>query len=97
MTKSLKLKKPEDEVILYRHGVFSHDEELVVFSLKDFLIFQEDVKKSLDHALEIVNDSRNNMSTHGPRVDAQRTLNWIKKTQENLQKIKKDDGQKRLI
>ena len=95
--KSLKIKKPEDEVILYNHGVFRPHEELVVFSLKDFLIFQEDVQKSLDHALEIVYDSRNNMSTHGPRVDAQRTLNWIKKTEGNLQKIKRDDGQNRLI
>ncbi|MBU4608519.1 MAG: hypothetical protein KKA38_08470 [Euryarchaeota archaeon] len=95
--KSLKMKKPEDEVILYSHGVFNLDEELLVFSLKDFLIFQGDVQESLDHALEIVNDSRNNNSSHGPRVDAQRTLNWIKKTEENLQKIKKDDGQKRLI
>ena len=95
--KSLKIKKPEDEVILYGHGVFDHDEELVVFSLKDFLIFQGDVQKSLEAALEIVHDSRNNNSTHGPRVDAQRTLNWIKKSQENLRKIKKDDGQKRLI
>ncbi|GAB6056853.1 hypothetical protein JCM15415_21810 [Methanobacterium movens] len=95
--KSIKIKNPEDEVILYSHGVFNHDEELVVFSLKDFLIFQGDVKKSLEAAMEIVNDSRNNNSTHGPRVDAQRTLNWIKKTQGNLKKIKKDDGQKFLI
>ncbi|MBU4535254.1 MAG: hypothetical protein KKF16_05425 [Euryarchaeota archaeon] len=95
--KSIKIKNPEDEVILYSHGVFRADEELVVFSLKDFLIFQEDVKKSLEATREIIQDSRNNNSTHGPRVDAQRTLNWIKMTQENLQKIKKDDGQKRLI
>ncbi|GAB6056597.1 hypothetical protein JCM15415_19130 [Methanobacterium movens] len=95
--KSLKMKKPEDEVILYHHGVFRPHEELVVFSLKDFLIFQGDVQKSLEAAREIVHDSRNNNSVHGPRVDAQRTLNWIKKTEENLQKIKKDDGQKQLI
>ncbi len=95
--KSLKMKKPDDELMLYHHGVFPADEEILVFSLKDFLIFQGDVQKSLEAALEIVEDSRNNNSTHGPRVDAQRTLNWIKKTQENLQKIKKDDGQKFLI
>jgi hypothetical protein len=95
--KSVKLEMSEDELLFFRQGVFKADDEIVVFSLEEFLKFRRALKKYLREANQIVEYSRNNKSSHGATVDAQRILNWVKKAEEEIKKLDKTDVQKDLF
>lgn len=95
--KSVKLEMSDDELLFFRQGVFQADDELVVFSLEEFLKFKRRLKKYLREANQIVDENRNNQSKHGPTVDAQRILNWIKKAEEEIEKLNQTDIQKDLF
>lgn len=95
--KSVKLEMSDDELLFFRQGVFKADDEIVVFSLEDFLKFRMALKKYLREANQIVDDSKNRKSQHGASVDAQRILNWIKMAEEEIEKLNKTDVQKDLF
>lgn len=77
-------KAPPDEETLYSQGIFTKEEELILFSVSEFSKWQEDFKNCLKEALEIVEESEKNKSRHGPRVDTQRIVNWIRKSRASL-------------
>ncbi|MCK9150602.1 hypothetical protein [Methanobacterium alcaliphilum] len=85
-----------DEAIFYRQGVFTGEDDLLIFSLDDFLKFREYMKEYLGETLKIVDVSKNNSSRHGPGVDAQRIINWIKKMEIEIEKLNQTDIQKNL-
>lgn len=95
--KSLKLEIVDDDLLFFKHGVFKVDDELVVFSLDEYSKFKKVMMKYLMEANQIVEESRNNKSQHGPTVDAQRILNWIRKTEEEIEKLNQTDIQKDLL
>lgn len=95
--KSVKLEMYDDELLFFRQGVFRADDEIVVFSLEEFLKFRRALKKYLREANQIVEDSKNGKSSHGATVDAQRILNWVKKAEEEIEKLDKTDVQKDLF
>lgn len=94
--KSIRIKMSRDEAVFFRQGVFSGEEELLIFSLDDFLEFKMEMDKFLKEALQIVKNSQNKKSRHGPAVDAQRILNWIKKVESELEALDQTDVQKNL-
>jgi hypothetical protein len=94
--KSLRLKISDDETVFYRQGIFKGDDDLLIFSLDDFLKFKEELNNYLTEIMEIVEDSRNKRSKHGPTVDAQRILNWIKKMEAEIEQLDQTDVQKNL-
>lgn len=95
--KSLKLEISDDELLFFKYGIFKAEDELLVFSLEEFLKFKRSLKKYLKETNKIIEDSKNNQSQHGPSVDAQRILNWIKKAEEEIEKLNKTDIQKDLF
>lgn len=86
-----------DESIFYRQGVFKGEDDLLIFSLDDFLKFRNELNEYINEAMGIVNDSKNNRSRHGPAMDSQRILNWIKKMEMEIEKLDQTDIQKNLI
>ncbi|MDP1551483.1 MAG: hypothetical protein Q8M06_00520 [Methanobacteriaceae archaeon] len=94
--KSIRMKMADDELIFFGQGVFKGDEDLIVFSLEEFLIFRRQLKRALREANWIVENSRNNKSGHGPTVDAQRILNFINKMEDEIERLYETDVQKNL-
>lgn len=94
--KSVKIKLVEDEIVFHQQSVFQEGDEMVVFSLKEFLKFQLEIKKCLEHTLSIAKDCSNQKSKNVPSTDALRMLNWINKIEAEINKMDKTDIQKNL-
>ncbi len=95
--KSVKLQLKNDELVFHRQSIFQEGDELVVFSLKEFLKFQLNLKKCMENALKVSNDSVNNRSKNSPSTDALRIYNWIKIMESEIEKMDKTDIQKNLL
>ncbi len=94
--KTLIRKIPPNEAMLYGQGVFTEKEELILLSLTEFSKWQVNLKYSLNEALEIVEESAQNKSKHGPQVDARRILNWIRKTRASLEIMENRKQEKKI-
>ncbi len=95
--KSVKLQLKDDELVFHQQSIFQEGDELVVFSLKEFLKFQLELKKCLENALKVSKDSVNNKSKNSPSTDALRIYNWIKIMESEIEKMDKTDIQKNLL
>jgi hypothetical protein len=94
--KSVKLKLKNDELVFHQQSIFQEGDEMVVFSEKEFLKFQLDMKNCIENALKVSNDSINNKSKNSPSTDALRIYNWIKLMENEIRKMDKTDIQKNL-
>ncbi len=94
--KSVKIKLKKDEMVFHQQSVFQEGDEMVIFSLDEFLKFQLELKKCLEHVLTIAEDCSSQKSKNVPSTDALRMLNWIKKMEEEINKMDKTDIQKNL-
>ena len=83
-------------MVFHQQSVFQEGEEMVIFSLGEFLKFQLEIKKCLEHTLSIAEDCSSRKSKNVPSTDALRMLNWIKKIEAELNKMDKTDIQKNL-
>lgn len=95
--RSVKLQLKNDELVFHRQSIFQEGDELVVFSLKEFLKFQLELKKCMENALKVSHDSVNNRSKNSPSTDALRIYNWIKIMESEIEKMDKTDIQKNLL
>lgn len=95
--KSVKLKLKNDDLFFHRQSIFEEGDKLVVFSLKEFLKFQLELKKCMENALKVSYDSINNRTKNSPSTDALRIYNWIKIMESEIEKMDKTDIQKNLL
>lgn len=94
--KKVKIKLEEGEISFHKQSVFENGDELVVFSVEEFVKFYQELKECLDNALSIADDSLKQKSGNVPSTDALRIYNWIKKMEDNLETLDKTDIQKNL-
>lgn len=83
-------------MVFHQQSVFQEGDEMVIFSLEEFLKFQLEIKKCLERTLSIAEDCSSQKSKNVPSTDALCILNWIKKMEEELNKMDKTDIQKNL-
>lgn len=95
--KFVKLKLKENEEVFQRQSLFNEGDELVVFSLEEFLKFKSDLEECLKTALDISKKSLNNKSNNSPSTDALRVNNWIKILEAKVDRLDKTDIQKNLL
>ena len=92
----MKIQLKENEMVFHQQGVFQEGDEMVIFSLEEFLKFQLELKKCLEHVLNIAEDCSSQKSKNVPSTDALRIYNWIIKMEEKINKMDKTDIQKNL-
>lgn len=90
------IKYLDNEKIFYNPGIFSKDEDLIIFPFKEFDKFYNETVSSLNVVKRIIEDSLNPESTTNPAEDLEHVEDWINLIKEDMDLLIKFDVQTTL-
>jgi hypothetical protein len=90
------IKYLDNEKVFYNPGIFSGNEDLIIFPFKEFDKFYNETVQSLNVAKRIIEDSLDPESTSNPTEDLEHVEDWINLIQEDMDLLIKFDVQTTL-
>lgn len=90
------IKYMDNEKIFYNPGIFSKEEDMIIFPFKEFDKFYNETVSSLNVVKRIIEDSLNPESTTNPAEDLEHVEDWINLIKEDMDLLIKFDVQTTL-